>query len=268
MIGMLTINGQEAEATFGIIVTNFGGDLGAPSRGLSLLGIPSLPGALDPGLTPNEATRTFTVEFMVQAASDATVHATLDDIKEVCGTGLVEIQTTYSTTRALYGVLASCDASGHRPWIAGWVSGSMTFVCPMPYWIALTHDTIGFTSTAVDIPLGTAPSTGRDAWSAIIEIVGAAMTPTLTYSNASGDPVSTMIFTNTIAAGDSQIIDCGRRKVWRVTSGTWANGMGDLTAGYAWPALSPDDGYVAGSLWPKLKVSTGSASIRYFKHYR
>lgn len=266
--GMLTLNGQEAEATFGMIVTDFSGDLSAPARTINLLTLPGLPGGLDPGLAPVEAPRVFTVHFMVQATSDATVHATLDKIKEVCGTGLVELRTTYSATRALYGVLQPFEASGFRPWVPGWVAGSMSFLCPQPYWVATMHSTIAFGATPVGIPLGTAPSTGRDAWSAIISIVGAAVAPTLSYCNGSGDVVSTMAFTNTIALGDQQVIDVGRRQVWRVTAGTWTNGMGDLTAGYAFPALAPSDGWVATALWPSLKVSTGSASIRLFTHSR
>jgi hypothetical protein len=265
---MLVLNGQEAEATFGLIVTNFSGDLGAPARSLSLLNIPSLAGALDPGIAPNEAVRVFQVDFMVQATSDATVHAALDKIKAVCGGGLVEIKTLYSTSRALYGVLQPLDASGFRPWIAGWVTGSMSFVVPMPFWIETTHNTVGFGATPTDIPLGSAPSTGRDGWSAMIEIVGAAVTPTLTWKNSSSDTLGTMALTNTVAAGDSQVFDLGRKKVWRVTAGTWTNGMGDLTAGYTWPDMDPSSGSFAESLWPKLSVSAGAANIRYYRMWR
>lgn len=268
MIGMLSLNGQEAEATFGLIVTNFGGDLGAPSRSLSLLSLPSLPGALDPGITPNEAPRVFTVDFLVRATTDALVHATLDSIKSVCGVGLVEIKTTYSDTRALYGVLQPFDASGFRPWVAGWVQASMSFVVPLPFWIETSHNTVGFGATPTDIPLGSAPSTGRDGWSAIIEVVGSAVTPTLTWKNSASDTLGTMVLTNTVAAGNSQIFDLGRKKVWRVTAGTWSNGMGDLTAGYTWPDLDPANGSFSDSLWPKLSVSAGTASVRYYRMWR
>ena len=127
---------------------------------------------------------------------------------------------------------------------------------------------VSFSSTAVPIPLGTAPSRGRDEWSAVIEIVGAATTPTLSELNASGDTLASMVFTNSPAAGDSIVIDLGRRQVWTVTSGTWANGFGNLTAGYSWPKLDPADGDVTAGQYPQLKVSSGIANVRYRKFYR
>lgn len=269
MIGMLSLNTIEAEATFGIIVTGFGGDLSAPSRSLSLLALPSLPGAIDPGLTPNESTRTLTIEFMVNAEDDASVHATLDNIKEVCGTGTVEIQTMYSTSRILYGVLVSLEASGRRPWIAGWVGGTMTFVCSMPYWVANTPTVVSFGSTATEIALGTAPSAGRDSLSALITITGAATTPTLTYADSTGATVGTMICNGySPAAGDSIVIDCGRRIITRYVSGVASNAISYFTAGYTFPALDPADGSFRLSTWPTLKTSAGTGSITYYKHYR
>lgn len=265
--GMLYLQGQEAEATFGLIVTNFSGDLGAPSRSINLLSIPSLPGALDPGLAPNEAPRVFTVNFMVNAATDAAVHATLDKIKAVCGTGLVEILTPYSTTRALYGVLQSLDASGMRPWIPGWVTGSISFLCANPYWWDVDPSVVAFT-TATGIPVGTAPSYGRDDWSAIITITGAATNPTLTYKDYTGVTVGTMAFTLTVAAGDSIVIDCGRRTVNKIVSGVTSNCMSTLTAGYTFPALSPDDASFTASLWPTLATSAGTGSVTYYRAWR
>lgn len=266
--GTLTLNGQEAEATFGLVVVDFSGLLGAPERAISLLNIPALAGALDPGITPNEAVRVVTVNFLAEAATDAALHAVLDKIKEVCGTGLVQITTLYSTTRALYGVLQPLTIERFEKTILGWVSGAMSFVCPCPYWIATTSDVLGFGSTAVDVPLGTAPATGRDEWSAVIDLVGAATTPTLTYLDSAGNTVGTMVFTSSPLAGDHIRIDLGRRLVTKSVSGVYANAFGDLTAGYTFPALDPADGSFANSLWPKLKVSAGTGILAYTKHYR
>lgn len=266
--GILYLNGQEAEATYGLIVTSFAGDLSAPTRGYSLLNIPSLPGAIDPGIAPNEGVRTVTVNFLVQASSETTLYTSLDKIKAVCGTGLVELQTPYSTTRGLYGVLTSLECAPFAASLLnGWVSGAITFVCANPYWFDLSPSTVAFT-TATAIPLGTAPSIGRDAWSAVITITGSAVNPTLTYKDYTGATVGTMVFTHTVAAGDSLVIDCGRRTVTKIVSAVSSNAMSTLTAGYAFPALSPDDASFSASLWPTLTTSTGSGSITYYRAWR
>lgn len=263
--GMLYLNGDEAEATFGIIVTSFAGDLSAPARSLALLNIPSLPGAIDPGLAANEAVRTVSIGFIVQASSESTLYATLDKIKDVCADGLVEIQTPYSTTRALYGVLQSLECEAFTPTLLnGWLRGTITFLCANPYQWDMSPTTVAFT-TATDIPLGTAPSAGRDDWAAIITITGAATNPTLTYKDYTGATVGTMAFTLTVAAGDSIVIDCGRRTVNKIVSGVTSNAISTLAAGYAFPALAPDDASFASSLWPTLAASAGTGSITYYR---
>lgn len=266
---MLYLNGVEVEATYGLIVASFAGDLSAPARSVSLLNIPSLPGAIDPGLPANEAARTLAVNFLIQASSETTLYATLDKIKAVCGSGLVEIQTPYSTTRALYGVLQSLECAAFTPTLLnGWVSGTITFLCANPYWFDISPTTVAFT-TATDIPLGTAPSMGRDDWSAVITITGAATTPTLTYKDYTGATVGTMIFSGySPAAGDSIVIDCGRRTVTKIVSAVSSNAISTLTAGYTFPALSPDDASFTASLWPTLTVSAGTGSVTYYKAYR
>lgn len=266
--GMLYINGQEAEATYGLIVVSFAGDLSAPARAYNFLNIPSLPGAIDPGVAPNEGVRQVTVNFIVQASSQTTLYATLDKIKAVCGTGLVELQTPYSTSRALYGVLQSLECAPYTSALLnGWVSGAVTFICANPYWWDISPSVVAFT-TATDIPLGTAPSAGRDDWSAIITITGSAVNPTLTYKDYTGATVGTMAFTHTVAAGDSLVIDCGRRTVTKIVSSVSSNAISTLTAGYAFPALSPDDASFSASLWPTLTTSTGTGSITYYRAWR
>lgn len=268
MQGMLYVNGQEAEATFGLIVVSFSGDLSAPARSHSFLNIPSIPGAIDPGVTPNEGVRPVTVNFLIQAASAATLYTTLDKIKAICGTGLVELLTPYSTTRGLYGVLQSLECQPYTAALLnGWVSGAITFVCANPYQWDVSPSTVAFT-TATAIPLGTAPSAGRDDWSAIITITGAAVNPTLTYKDYTGATVGTMVFTYTVAALDSLVIDCGRKTVSKIVSGVTTSAINTLTAGYAFPALSPDDASFTASLWPTLTTSTGAGSVTYYRAWR
>jgi len=265
---ILTFNGLDSDTDLGLIPTSLSGMNGSPAKTLGLLDIPALPGQIDSGVTASEAVRTLALGALVNAASVSALTTALDRIKEHLGTGLVEIKGPYSSTRAYYGALVGCDVEQFTPSALEWATVKLTFLCAQPYAIALTPDEISFGATRVAIPLGTAPSIGRDQWSAVIEIVGAATTPTLTYSNGSCDTVGTMVFTNSPSAGDSLVIDLGRRLVKTVTSGTFANGFTNLTAGYAWPALDPADGNVYGAVYPGLAVSSGTAHLRYFKHYR
>jgi hypothetical protein len=283
--GNLYLNGQESESTFGFTVESFaggsagsgrrlaaraaGGILGGPARTLPLLDIPQAPGSLDPGITPGEDTRGIVITGFINATDYTTLYAALDALKEVCGTGLVEIRTAYSATRAFYGVLETPDINAYVDTILnGRVAITLAFTCPYPYALALTPNTIGIGAANVDIPLGTAPSQGRDQWSALIEIVGAATTPTLTYSNYRGDVLGTMAFTYSPLAGDSIVIDCGRRIVNRFVSGVRSSAMSFLTAGYSFPALDPGDGNVLASLWPKLSLSSGTANLLYWQAWR
>jgi hypothetical protein len=269
MSGLLYFNGLDVEADLGLSITSVGGLLGAPGRALGVLEIPGIPGAVDAGVVLREGMRTITIGGLIRASSYTTIPAVLDWVTEVAGAGLVEITGPFSSDRAYYGVLQALPADLYEPTgLTGIARITLTFICPMPYAVALTASVVSFGSSYVDIPLGTASSCGRDGWSALIEIVGAATTPTLTYANHRNETVGTMVFTNSPAAGDSILIDCGRRRVQTRTSGTWANGMSNLTAGYAFPALDPSDAYVYGALYPKLKVSSGTASIHYWKHFR
>lgn len=283
--GTLFLNGQETETTFGFTVSGYlggsagsgkraaaraaGGVLGGPARTIPLLDIPGMAGSLDPGIALGEDTRGILIMGFINASDYTTLYAALDALKEVCGTGLVEIRTAYSATRAFYGILETPDILADTPtFLNGRAALTLAFSCPNPYAWALAHNTISFGAVPVDIPLGTAPSTGRDQWSAMIEIVGPSTTPIITYYKASGDPLGTMASTYSPAAGDILRIDVGRKRVRRVVSGVESNAFGFLTGGYVWPALDPSDGNVAAAAWPKLSVSSGNASIRYFKAYR
>ncbi len=266
---ILYANGYDFDTDLGLIPVSIGGMMGAPAQALQLLDLPQAPGAINPGIPRSEAVRTLKINCLVQASSETTLFTTLDVAKEKLGTGLVQIQGPYSSTRCYYGVLQPFDAEQFAASVLnGWASVTLEFVCPMPYAVATTADTLAFGSTAVRVPLGTAPSIGRDDWSATIEIIGAATTPTLTYKNASGDTVGSMVFTYSPAAGDHIRIDLGRKLVQRRVSGTWSNAFTYLTAGYAFPALDPTDGNVSGALWPSLTVSSGTGILTYWKMYR
>ncbi len=266
---VLYANGLDFDADLGCIPVSMSGLLGAPARALGLLDIPGLPGSFDSGVQPREGVRTLDITCLVKASSETALYTTLDYAKEVLGTGLVTITGPYSSTRAFYGVLVSADIDPFVPTsLNGWATCVFRFLCPLPYAVATTSDVIAFGSSHVSVPLGTAPSIGRDDWSAIIEITGAATTPTLTWADAAGNTIGTMVFTYSPSAGDTIRIDLGRRLVQRRVSGTWSDAFTYLTAGYTWPDLDPRNGYVYGSAWPQIKVSSGAGALYYRKMFR
>lgn len=263
---ILYANGLDFDADLGCIPVSMTGLLGAPARTLSLLDIPGMPGAFDSGVAPREAVRTIEIKCLVKASSETTLYTTLDYAKSVLGNGLVELIGPYSSTRAFYGVLVSAEVSPFVETVLnGWATCVFRFVCPLPYAIATSPSVVALGSTATAIPLGTAPSRGRDTFSAIIEIVGAATTPTVTYKNSAGATIGTMIFTYSPAGGDSIVIDCGRRIVSRFIASTQSNAFSFVTADYTFPALDPTDGDWFTSAWPTLTVSSGTATITYYK---
>jgi hypothetical protein len=267
--GILTLNGTDAE-TLGFSPVSFEGMLGAPARTYNLLPIPGLPGGIDPGVAPMEAARTIKITGLVQAASKTALETTLDVIKEACGAGLVAITGPYAPTRAWYGLLQPFDANPEVPTVLNGIALiQLEFVCPSPYAVDLTPATIAFGATAVEIPLGTAPSTGRDNLSAIITITGAATTPIVTYKDRDGVTQGTLSFSGySPLAGDTAVADLGRRLIYKFVSGVRTNAFSALAAGYIWPRLDPIDASVSGALWPTLATSAGSGSITYYRMWR
>lgn len=267
--GILTFNGLDAYEDLDLRVTGVGGLLGSPSRTLGLLAIPSMAGVIDAGMTPTEDARVLTISALVYAASISALYTQLSEIKEVLGTGLVQIKANVATDRAYYGVLQSCEAAPHtQEFVSGWGAARLQFLCPIPYAIALSPTVVAFGSTKTDIPLGTAPSQLRDQWSAMLEVVGAATNPIVTYSDGAGVAVGTIASSYDPVAGDSIVYDLGRKTAYKFVTGVRTTTIATLTAGYTWPALDPGDGYAAGASYPKLSVDSGSGFLTYFKAYR
>ncbi len=193
----------------------------------------------------------------------------LDRVKAAVGTGIVEIRSAWREDVVVRGVLVSHRAGPRSDGWTGQLTVSLEFLLADPLAYALSPSVVAIGATATPIPLGTAPSIGRDGWSAILTIVGAATTPTVTESDASGTALRTMVFSGwSPTASDAIEIDLGRGLVTRITAGVRSNGMADLTAGWEFPRLDPADGDWYASAWPMLTVSSGTASLTYYQAYR
>lgn len=241
-----------------------------PAQDLPSLAIPGAAGVLFPGTAPTVGAKTITIvgALVTDSLADATQAAQV--MKERASAGLVALTFSAAPTRAWYGVLQSFTCSYPSYASANGVARvAMTFLCPFPYAAELAGEIVSFGATPVAVPLGTAPSVGRDGWGAVIEVTGAATTPAVTYADAAGNALATMAFTYSPAAGDTLRIDLARRLIQRRVSGTWSSdGFAYLSAGYTWPALDPADGVISDGAYPRLSVSSGSGLLSYRRCYR
>lgn len=221
----------------------------------------SVPGSIRP--------RSITLGGVLTATTRSELEARKDAIKVLCSGGQVEIRLV-SRDLVLRGRLQSITNTHFAPQLRDGRSAArvaLRFVCADPFaWDRLPQVT-GFLSTGVALNLGTGPSVGRGFWSAVITIMGAATTPTLTEYDGAGNTLGTMAFTFSPTANDAIEIDVGRGLVTRVQSGVRDNGYPFLAAGFAFPKLEPAEGNYLTSAFPRLGVSSGVGIARYFRSW-
>lgn len=267
MSDLLFFNGIDA-ADLGFVVEDAPDLLSEGARTPQTVEVPQGQGAILASVPVAVAPRVLRLSGFVTADTLAAATVIHDRVKAAVGDGLVEIRSAWATDRIVRGVLLQ-HAGGPRStaWL-GRISVDLEFLLTDPYAYSLEPSVIAFGSTATEIPLGTAPSRGRDTWSAIITIAGAATTPTLTETDAAGNTLRVMTFTTSPGVTDAIEIDVGRGLVTAIASGVRSNGYGNLSAGFEFPKLDPADGDWYTNAHPMLKVSSGTASITYHKAYR
>jgi hypothetical protein len=267
----LYLNGVDVARQFGFVLDDVGSAFDTPERSDVLLDLPQGVGALLSDLPGRVAPRALQLSGTLPASTATLLETAKDGLKAVCADGLVEIRLV-SRDVIFRGRLAGISMAHSSPQLRTSNAAArvtLRFLCPDPLAWDRSPQTIGFTSTRVALLLGTGPSVGRDGWSAIITIAGAATTPILTESDAAGNALRTMSFTGwSPTASDAIEIDCGRGLVTRITAGVRSNGMADLAAGYAFPKLDPAEGDYSSSAFPGLAVSSGVGVIDYYRSWR
>lgn len=258
-------------AALGFVLDDVAGAFDGVERTDALVELPQGAGSLLPSLPGRIAPRTLTLSGTLPAATATALETAKDAVKAACGDGLVEVRLV--TRDIVYrGRLQGLSAVHTAPQLRTANAAArvaLRFLCPDPFGYDRSPQIVGFGSTPVAMPLGTAPSVGRGNESAIITIAGAASTPTLTEYDAAGNALGTMVFSGwSPTASDAIEVDLGRGLVTRITSGVRTNGMADLTAGYRFPQLDPAEGDYAAGAFPQLAVSSGSGSIRYYRSWR
>lgn len=265
----LYLNGVDT-AGLGFVLDDIVGAFDGLERTDALLEVPQGLGSLLPDLPGRVAPRTVTLSGTLPAETSTELETAKDALKSLCGSGLVEIRLVARDV-VLRGRLAGLTVSHTGPQLRTANAAArcaLRFVCADPLAWDRSASLVGFSSSRVAIPLGTGPSAGRSWWSAIITIAGAATTPTLTESDAAGNTLRQMAFSGwSPTVADAIEIDCGRGLVTRITAGVRSNGMADLTAGFQFPRLDSADGDYSASAWPGLAVSSGTATVRFYRAF-
>lgn len=264
----LFINGIDL-AQYGFVLQKVDGAFDFPERRDSVVELPqnhghvlaSVPGSIRP--------RTITLSGVLTGLTRAELETRKDALKVLASGGLVRLRLVSRDVMAL-ARLTSMTATHFDPQLKDGENAAavtLRFTCPDPLlWDRLPQVT-GFLSTGVALNLGTGASVGRGYVSAIITIMGAATTPTLTELDAGGNVLRTMAFTWSPTVNDAIEIDVGRGLVTRVQSGVRDNGYPFLTAGFAFPRLEPAEGNYLTSAFPRLAVSSGVGIARYYRSW-
>ena len=269
MSGILFLNGNDATTTYGFELVEAPGLLAMGGHTYQTAAVVQRTGVLLGTARPTIEARQLRLQGYITGSTLADAVSKLDTLKAAIGTAPCSIRTAWDTTRQYWGVLTAAPAGPNSAYWQTYLAVELDFLLFDPLSYKTTSETVAFTTGATAIPLGTAPSKGNRAVTSKITITGAATTPILIYKNSAGVEVSRMSFTGySPLSGDTIEIDIARGLVEKVVSGLRSNAMGDLAAGWTFPALDPADGVYLTSSWPTLEVTSGSGSITYTKAYR
>ena len=269
MSGILFLNGNDAKTTYGFELVDAPDLLSMGAHSYQTAAVVQRPGVLLGTARPTIEPRQLRLQGFITGTSLSDAVAKLDLLKAAINTGPCRISTAWDTTRQYWGVLVNAPAGPNSAYWQTYLAVELDFLLFDPLSYKTTEETVAFTGSPVAIPLGTGPSRGNRAVSAVIRISGPATTPILQYKNSDGVVVSEMRFTGySPLANDYIDIDIARGLVTKTISGTRSNAMGDLAPGWNFPALDPQDGSFELSAWPTLQVNSGSGSITYTKAYR
>lgn len=263
---MITINGIDPRSRYGLYVAGQPDWASGPEQAVTSHEVMGRAGALIAGVTKRP--RDLVVEGTIARSTYATRKAAEDALKGLVGSGIIELVWSDATqTRQITGVVVGRPSvTGYTP--AGMSKGALvrfTVRADSAFWCEPTPTAVGLpaANNRKDIPLGLGPS------DFILNIMGSATNPVVTYRNAGGTVVWELTITATLATTDYLSFDSRTGLISRYNSGTYSDGIGLLTTGHdVWPLpLDPQDGDPSILEWPTLQVSAGSAEVLYSKTY-
>jgi phage-related protein len=248
-------------ADLAVYVVGLPGSLDGLGRDFPTLAIPGRHGvvfAADPTVAPRQLRIECTVSTLTAAARQASER----QLKALAARGLVQItiDDDVNSPLTIEAVGQSCTVSpkGH-PLVAVVSDVSLQFICPDPTWRDVLGVTVGFNTTPVMVPLGTATSGGivriaAPSWSANV------VDPILYYLNVAKATVQSMTFTVTLVAGEDFIeIDLDRSTITLSDNGVRSDAATLLTAGDFF-VLDPMDGDPINAGYPYLMLASSAGT--------
>lgn len=269
----ITIAGVDLETTLGAQVHDLGATLDGIMGQRAGVEVPTMPGVIrtGPQRTP---IREFGFRLTLDGANQATVRANLDKLKAICGDEDPDYTATIvlgdQTTRQID---ARCTAFRVQRYPLNGTANSMnevpvlidlTFQADAPYWEDVTPQSVAFTTSAVAMPQGTAPSEPVLTTSA-----GAATTPVLTCKDKDGATLWTCTLAS-LTSGQRYRITTARSvmTIEKYNGSAWVSAEDAITAGvFPKPLPASGAGYLA-SDWPTLEATAGSWTADYPKRWR
>lgn len=259
---VLYFDGVDAETAYGFAVTALPGAWSMAPTEWETVTVPQYDGAILRRTSAQVGARTIEVSGLIRGTDADDAEVKVNALKDALFGRSVEISYGFQTgTRSYVGVLQGLEAGLFAPGnLGGWVSVTLSFLCPDPY---AQDDTPTVTAGTAGVPVAVQVGTGP-SWP-VVEISGPAVTPTLTFKNSAGVTIGTMVFTNNLAGSGNKFIV--NPQAFTVVNELGVSQMANLAAGYAFPVFSPRDGVRATSSWPTVTCSSGPTLITYVKRW-
>lgn len=262
----ITIGGVDLEATLGFQFTDDGNYLDAAVTIPGEVEIPNVPGALSAG--PNRVpVREFTLRGYLNGSTRAAVRTNLHLLRALVGSADVAVILGGWSTVTITARCVKFEASdGVGPTRANAqnevpVRVAMTFRAASPYWEDITPQSVGFTTSAVAMPQGTAPSNPVLTTTAAV-----ATTPTITCKDYLGATLWTATLASLGATERYRITTApGVMTIEKYNGSAWVNSDASLTSGtFPKPLPSSGVGYQTAA-WPTLQATSGTWTAAYSK---
>lgn len=249
----LTLNGNDAKATYGLVLSDVPGSLDSvPSRYVTstIVGVPGglLVGPFD------DAVRKLTMNGSVKGTSVADVRAKLDAlIAALHAPGGMTLIFADRPTRRYTALLDSFSvAPGEASMLASAFLVTIAVTCLDPFGYDTTNTTVVLSGVAAACALGTGPS--RPV--VTITATAAATNVTLTLKDSSGATITTMVVTIALANTDVLVIDCAQMIITK----NGATAIASLSSG-DFPVLDAiKNGNFSASAWPTLTLTLASGT--------
>jgi hypothetical protein len=260
----LYVAGVDLEATLGFQFTDEGEVLSGAVAIPTEIEIPTMRGALF--VAPHRVpVREFTLRGYLNGATQAAVRTNLKKLVALVGEDQVTVRVADWSDVQITAKCVRFPAANYPPaQLAPPVRVEMTFRAPNPYWQDTTPQAIAFTTSAVAMPQGTAPSEP-----VLTTAVGAATTPMITAKDYVGGTLWTATLASLSASERYRITTApGAMTIERWDGAVWVADEDALTAGiFPRPLPSNGTGYQT-SAWPTLQATTGSWTATYNRQWR